>query len=106
MKKIKPLLCNIKSMPAHAKLVHGSNYNKSKFKRPLMLLGFIADAWPLMGINDYNKFKNNIVLGKHINEPRLSDNHAAMLYQFQEMKDQFMKTKKTLNIDILNKLNV
>ena len=79
-KKIKPLLCNIKSITLHhAKLVHGSNYNKSKFKRPLMLLGFTAaDAWPLMGIKDYNKFKNNIVLGKHINEPRLSDNHVIM----------------------------
>ena len=30
--KIKPILCNIKSITHHAKLVHGSNYNKSKFK--------------------------------------------------------------------------
>ena len=64
-----------------------------------------ADAWPLMGIKDYNKFKNNIVLGKHINEPRLSDNRMILL-PVSRNEGSIYENQKNFKHNILNKLNV
>ena len=58
----------------HARLLHASKPNNSNTMRRFLLWEFAAsDAWPLMGINDYNDFNKKIISGKTINTPRLSN---------------------------------
>jgi ectoine hydroxylase-related dioxygenase (phytanoyl-CoA dioxygenase family) len=56
----------------HARLVHGSALNRSAKPRRLLLHEYAAaDAWPLMGIANFEEFNSRIVLGKPTVVPRL-----------------------------------
>lgn len=56
----------------HARLVHGSALNRSNRQRRLLLHEYTAaDAWPLMGIADFDDFNSRMVLGETTIEPRL-----------------------------------
>src|SRR6266446_3295954 len=56
----------------HARLVHGSALNKSNRQRRLLLHEYTAaDAWPLMGVADFDDFNNRMVLGEPSVEPRI-----------------------------------
>jgi phytanoyl-CoA hydroxylase len=56
----------------HARLVHGSALNTSNRPRRLLLHEYTAaDAWPLMGIADFEEFNSRIVLGEPNVEPRV-----------------------------------
>lgn len=58
----------------HARLLHASKPNLSKLNRRFLLWEFAAnDAWPLMGINNYEDFNNKIISGDAINRPRLTN---------------------------------
>ena len=58
----------------HARLLHASKPNKSKYNRRFLLWEFAAnDAWPLMGINNYEEFNKKIVSGSKVNTPRLNN---------------------------------
>ncbi len=58
----------------HARLLHASKPNNSNNMRRFLLWEFAAnDAWPLMGIDDYNNFNKKIISGEIINTPRLSN---------------------------------
>ena len=58
----------------HARLLHASKPNNSNSMRRFLLWEFAAnDAWPLMGIDDYNNFNKKIISGEIINTPRLSN---------------------------------
>ena len=58
----------------HARLLHASKPNMSKFNRRFLLWEFAAnDAWPLMGINNYEDFNNKIISGDAVNMPRLAN---------------------------------
>ena len=58
----------------HARLLHASKPNNSNSMRRFLLWEFAAnDAWPLMGIDDYNNFNKKIISGNIINTPRLSN---------------------------------
>jgi ectoine hydroxylase-related dioxygenase (phytanoyl-CoA dioxygenase family) len=57
----------------HARLVHGSALNASSKPRRLLLHEYTAaDAWPLMGVANFDEFNGRMVLGKPTIEPRLA----------------------------------
>ena len=56
----------------HARSLHGSAQNRSSKGRRLLLFEFAAaDAFPLLGIANYEEFNSRIVLGSPTVEPRL-----------------------------------
>lgn len=56
----------------HVRLVHGSAQNLSTKPRTLLLYEFAAsDAFPLMGIKDFDEFNSRIVAGPPTVEPRV-----------------------------------
>ncbi len=56
----------------HARLVHGSALNTSNRQRRLLLHEYTAaDAWPLMGVSNFDEFNSKMVLGDSTTEPRL-----------------------------------
>jgi len=56
----------------HARLVHGSAPNHSNRQRRLLLHEYAAaDAWPLMGVADFEEFNSRMVLGDPTIEPRM-----------------------------------
>lgn len=71
--KAVPLMGPAGSMTIHhARLVHGSALNTSNQQRRLLLHEYTAsDAWPLMGIADFDEFNSRMVLGEPNVEPRV-----------------------------------
>lgn len=71
--KAVPLMGPAGSMTIHhARLVHGSALNTSNQQRRLLLHEYTAaDAWPLMGIADFDEFNAKMVLGMPNVEPRV-----------------------------------
>jgi phytanoyl-CoA hydroxylase len=56
----------------HVRLVHGSAQNVSDKARRLLLYEFSAgDAFPLMGIKDWDQYNRNLVSGTPTNQPRI-----------------------------------
>ena len=56
----------------HARLVHGSALNRSNRQRRLLLHEYTAaDAWPLMGVANFEDFNDRMVLGEPSVEPRI-----------------------------------
>src|SRR5215470_6851688 len=56
----------------HARLVHGSALNTSAKPRRLLLHEYAAaDAWPLMGVANFDEFNGRMVLGRPTIEPRI-----------------------------------
>jgi ectoine hydroxylase-related dioxygenase (phytanoyl-CoA dioxygenase family) len=55
----------------HARTLHGSATNRSRKQRRLLLFEYTsADAWPLLGVPDFDEFNSRIVLGEPTVEPR------------------------------------
>ncbi len=71
--KAVPLMGPAGSMTIHhARLVHGSALNHSDSQRRLLLHEYAAaDAWPLMGVADFDEFNSRMVLGEPTIEPRM-----------------------------------
>jgi len=82
----------------HARLVHGSDINRSGRDRGLLLYELCAgDAWPLVGTmtsyGDYQSFQGRLLCGEPSNQPRLAavpvripapfPANAASIYQTQ-----------------------
>jgi phytanoyl-CoA hydroxylase len=63
--KAVPLVAPAGSMSFHhVRVVHGSAQNTSSRPRTLLLYEFAAaDAWPLMGVPDYDEFNSRLVAG-------------------------------------------
>jgi len=71
--KAVPLMGPAGSMTIHhARLVHGSALNKSNRQRRLLLHEYTAaDAWPLMGVANFDDFNDRMVMGEPSVEPRI-----------------------------------
>src|SRR5262249_58989452 len=55
-----------------ARLVHGSALNRSNRQRRLLLHEYAAaDAWPLLGVANFDEFNGRMVLGESTIEPRV-----------------------------------
>ena len=56
----------------HVRTLHGSAVNHSSRPRPLLLIGYAAaDAWPLLGITEFETFNQNLVCGSECLVPRM-----------------------------------
>ena len=56
----------------HVRTLHGSAINRSGQPRPLLLISYTAaDAWPLMGIADFQSFTNQLISGSECTAARL-----------------------------------
>ena len=71
--KAVPLMGPAGSMTIHhVRLVHGSALNRSNRQRRLLLHEYTAaDAWPLLGVADFEEFNGRMVLGEPTIEPRV-----------------------------------
>jgi phytanoyl-CoA hydroxylase len=83
----------------HARLVHGSALNKSNRQRRLLLHEYTAaDAWPLMGVANFDDFNDRMVLGEPSVEPRIvaapvrmplpAADHQGSIYENQRAAGQ------------------
>ncbi|HBK07544.1 MAG TPA: phytanoyl-CoA dioxygenase [Acetobacteraceae bacterium] len=58
----------------HVRALHGSALNTSNRSRNLLLYEVAAsDAWPLMGVKDYDEFNSRLLAGPPVNTPRLTN---------------------------------
>lgn len=58
----------------HARLVHGSAFNRSARSRRMLFYVYAAcDAWPLAGVADLEEFDGMIMQGEPTLKPRLED---------------------------------
>src|SRR5215469_11488713 len=58
----------------HARALHGSAMNTSDRPRNLLLYEVAAsDAWPLMGVKDFDEFNSRLLTGDVVVTPRLAD---------------------------------
>lgn len=73
VKKAIPLLGPAGSITIHhVRTLHGSAVNRSTQPRPLLLISYAAaDAWPLMGISDFQAFTNQLISGSECTAARL-----------------------------------
>src|ERR1700745_3809510 len=63
----------------HVRALHGSATNTSDRPRNLLLYEVAAsDAWPLMGVKDFDEFHSRILTGDVVIEPRLTNVPARM----------------------------
>jgi len=71
--KAVPLMGPAGSMTIHhARLVHGSALNRSNRQRRLLLHEYTAaDAFPLLGIANFDEFNSRMVAGETTNQPRI-----------------------------------
>ena len=89
----------------HARLLHASKPNISDKKRRFLLWEFAAsDAWPLMGIKNYDEFNKKIIAGEKINRPRLINVPVRMplpaaINQGSIFENQKIVTKNKVNLD-------
>jgi len=57
----------------HVRALHGSALNTSDRPRNLLLYEVAAsDAWPLMGVKDFEEFESRLLAGGSVTEPRLA----------------------------------
>ena len=73
LSKAVPLMGPAGSMTIHhARLVHGSALNRSNRQRRLLLHEYTAaDAFPLLGIGNFDEFNSKMVVGETTNQPRI-----------------------------------
>ncbi len=58
----------------HVRVLHGSALNTSDRSRNLLLYEVAAsDAWPLMGVKDFEEFDSRLLAGGSVVEPRLTE---------------------------------
>jgi phytanoyl-CoA hydroxylase len=58
----------------HVRALHGSALNTSDRSRNLLLYEVAAsDAWPLMGVKDFDEFNSRLLSGDPVIAPRLTD---------------------------------
>src|SRR5439155_1344448 len=69
----------------HVRALHGSAMNTSDRPRNLLLYEVAAsDAWPLMGVKDFDEFNSRLLSGDPVIEPRLTNVPVRMpLLTFQ-----------------------
>ena len=65
----------------HARTIHGSATNRTNRPRRLLLFQYTAaDAWPLKGIADYDRFKADLICGEESVTPRIVATPIRMPY--------------------------
>jgi len=58
----------------HVRALHGSAMNTSNRPRNLLLYEVAAsDAWPLMGVKDFDEFNSRLLSGEPVIAPRMTN---------------------------------
>jgi ectoine hydroxylase-related dioxygenase (phytanoyl-CoA dioxygenase family) len=65
----------------HVRMLHASAPNLSDSPRRFLLHQYTAaDAWPLLGVEDYDAFRSNLVSGEEVASPRMESLPLTMPY--------------------------
>jgi ectoine hydroxylase-related dioxygenase (phytanoyl-CoA dioxygenase family) len=81
----------------HVRMVHGSALNTSDRPRRLLLFQYTAvDAFPLLGIPDWEQFNANIVTGRPTMEPRLTSVPARIPLPAATFAGSIYENQRTL----------
>lgn len=81
----------------HVRMVHGSALNTSDRPRRLLLFQYCAvDAFPLMGIPDWENFNADIVTGKETKVPRLTPVPVRMPLPVAKFAGSIYENQRTL----------
>ncbi len=81
----------------HVRMVHGSALNTSNRPRRLLLFQYCAvDAFPLIGIPDWEKFNADIVTGKETKVPRLTPVPVRMPLPVAKFAGSIYENQRTL----------
>ncbi len=92
----------------HARTVHGSATNSSGRPRRLLLHQYrAADAWPLLGVSDYQAFCSQLLCGEETIEPRMAEvpvrlplppaTHQGSIYENQRSRrSRYFQTAREL----------
>jgi ectoine hydroxylase-related dioxygenase (phytanoyl-CoA dioxygenase family) len=82
----------------HVRAVHGSALNTSNRPRRLLLFQYCAvDAFPLMGIPDWEKFNADIVTGEPTKTPRLTPVPVRMPLPVAKFAGSIYENQRTLS---------
>lgn len=87
----------------HARLMHGSAPNTSIRPRRFLLFEYCsADAWPLMGVRDWDEYHSRLLRGEEVSEPRMKDvpvriplpepTRTGSIYELQSQRDHARTT--------------
>jgi ectoine hydroxylase-related dioxygenase (phytanoyl-CoA dioxygenase family) len=81
----------------HVRMVHGSALNTSGRPRRLLLFQYTAvDAFPLLGIPDWDEFNAGIVTGQPTREPRLTPVPVRMPLPAAPFQGSIYENQRTL----------
>jgi phytanoyl-CoA hydroxylase len=92
----------------HARTVHGSATNTSGKPRRLLLHQYrAADAWPILGVPDYQAFRDQLLCGEETIEPRMAEvpvrlplppaTHQGSIYENQRTRvSRYFQTAREL----------
>ena len=82
----------------HARLMHGSAPNTSSRPRRFLLFEYCsADAWPLLGVQDWNEYHSRLLRGQEVSQPRMEavpvriplpePERVGSIYELQSQRD-------------------
>ena len=84
----------------HARLVHGSELNRSGRERRLLLYEYTAaDAWPMAGVeplSDFDEFNRRMVRGSPTIEPRIEEVPIRMPFPKAPYQGSIYENQRTL----------
>ncbi len=84
----------------HARLVHGSELNRSGRERRLLLYEYTAaDAWPMAGVeplSDFDEFNRRMVRGSATIEPRIEEVPIRMPFPKAPYQGSIYENQRTL----------
>ncbi len=82
----------------HVRMLHASAPNHSKRPRRFLLHQYTAaDAWPLLGVEDYALFRANLVYGKEAAAPRMEKLPVVVPYPEALNQGSIFENQRTLS---------
>lgn len=81
----------------HVRMLHASAPNNSDRPRRFLLHQYTAaDAWPLLGVEDYDTFRSNLVSGEEVNSPRMESLPVVLPYPEALNQGSIYENQRTL----------
>src|SRR3546814_19026734 len=81
----------------HARTVHGAALNRSQRPRRLFLLQYAAvDAWPILGIKDWDKFNAAIVRGEPTFDPLMVEAPIRITLPMSQIKGSLYEQQRIM----------
>lgn len=81
----------------HVRTLHGSGPNYSTNCRRFLLIGYAAaDAWPLLGVGNFDSYENLMVAGSSTVFPRMEQIPVMVPYPLSEYGDRIFESQRSL----------